>query len=248
MRQIILDTETTGLNARLGDRIIEVGCLEMVNRRFTGNNWHRYLNPDKAIEEGAKAVHGISDEFLTDKSRFADIASEFLEYVRDAELVIHNAAFDMEFLDAELARLKLGRMADHGVTVTDTLKLARELHPGKRNSLDALCERYEINNKHRTLHGALLDAELLAEVYLAMTRGQDSLAIGMDAGGDSRSTASESAQAGAAGAPVVPAAAQVRLKVLPASAEEIAAHDKVLAGIDKESGGKCAWLKAAKPT
>jgi DNA polymerase III subunit epsilon len=137
MRQIILDTETTGLNARLGDRIIEVGCLEMVNRRFTGNNWHRYLNPDKAIEEGAKAIHGISDEFLADKPRFADIASEFLEYVRDAELVIHNAAFDMEFLDAELARLKLGRMADHGVTVTDTLKLARELHPGKRNSLDA---------------------------------------------------------------------------------------------------------------
>lgn len=246
MRQIILDTETTGLNARLGDRIIEVGCLEMVNRRFTGNNWHRYLNPDKAIEEGAKAVHGISDEFLADKPRFADIASEFLEYVRDAELVIHNAAFDMEFLDAELARLKLGRMADHGVTVTDTLKMARELHPGKRNSLDALCERYEINNKHRTLHGALLDAELLAEVYLAMTRGQDSLAIGMDAGGDARGLAGQAAQA-AVDVIAASAAGRVRLKVLAASVEELAAHDKVLAGIDKESGGKCVWLKAGKP-
>jgi len=246
MRQIILDTETTGLNARLGDRIIEVGCLEMVNRRFTGNNWHRYLNPDKAIEEGAKAVHGISDEFLADKPRFADIAGEFLEYVRDAELVIHNAAFDMEFLDAELARLKLGRMADHGVTVTDTLKLARELHPGKRNSLDALCERYEVNNKHRTLHGALLDAELLAEVYLAMTRGQDSLAIGMDAGGDARSNAIETAQAEAAAALAALLTARVRLTVVQASAEEIAAHDKVLAGINKESGGKCVWLQVVK--
>jgi DNA polymerase-3 subunit epsilon len=246
MRQIILDTETTGLNARLGDRIIEVGCLEMVNRRFTGNNWHRYLNPDKAIEEGAKAVHGISDEFLADKPRFADIASEFLEYVRDAELVIHNAAFDMEFLDAELARLKLGRMADHGVTVTDTLKMARELHPGKRNSLDALCERYEINNKHRTLHGALLDAELLAEVYLAMTRGQDSLAIGMDAGGDARGHAAQAAQV-SVNVTAASAAGRVPLKVLEASDEELAAHDKVLAGIDKESGGKCVWLKAGKP-
>lgn len=247
MRQIILDTETTGLNARLGDRIIEVGCLEMVNRRFTGNNWHRYLNPDKAIEEGAKAVHGISDEFLADKPHFADIASEFLDYVRDAELVIHNAAFDMEFLDAELARLKLGCMADHGVTVTDTLKMARELHPGKRNSLDALCERYEINNKHRTLHGALLDAELLAEVYLAMTRGQDSLAIGMDAGGDPRGPIAQVAQARPVDAMAAAATGHVRLKVLPASDEERLAHDKVLAGIDKESGGRCVWLKAGKP-
>src|SRR3954466_10918937 len=180
MRQIILDTETTGLNARLGDRVIEVGCIEMVNRRFTGNNWHRYLNPEKAIEEGAKAVHGISDEFLADKPKFRDVCAEFLEYIRGAELIIHNAAFDIEFLDAEFARLDLGKVGDHGITVADTLKLARELHPGKRNSLDALCDRYEINNKHRTLHGALLDAELLAEVYLAMTRGQDSLAIGFE--------------------------------------------------------------------
>ena len=174
MRQIILDTETTGLNARLGDRIIEVGCIEMVNRRFTGNNWHRYLNPERAIEEGAKAVHGISEEFLADKPKFRDVATEFLEYIRGAELIIHNAAFDIEFLDAEFGRLAMGKVGDHGITVADTLKMARELHPGKRNSLDALCDRYEINNKHRTLHGALLDAELLAEVYVDLVGARQS--------------------------------------------------------------------------
>ena len=177
MRQIILDTETTGLNARLGDRIIEIGCIEMVNRRFTGNNWHSYVNPERKIEEGAKAVHGISDEFLADKRTFAELATEFIDYARGAELVIHNAAFDIEFLDAELGRAGLPNLSEHGITVTDTLKLARELHPGKRNSLDALCVRYQIDNTHRSLHGALLDAELLAEVYLAMTRGQNSLAL-----------------------------------------------------------------------
>ena len=236
MRQLILDTETTGLNARLGDRIIEIGCIEMVNRRFTGNNWHQYLNPERAIEEGAKAVHGISDEFLADKPRFADVAKEFVEYVRGAELVIHNAAFDIEFLDMEFDRLGLGKVADHGVSVVDTLRMARELHLGKRNSLDALCERYAVNNKHRTLHGALLDAELLADVYLAMTRGQDSLAIG--------------AESGTAGGAVEPdpalkvPLAPVRLKVVTASPEELAEHARVLAGIAKESGDKCIWLKA----
>jgi len=237
-RQIILDTETTGLSARLGDRIIEIGCIEMVNRRFTGNNWHTYVNPQRKIEEGAKAVHGITDEFLADKRKFAEIAREFMDYVRGAELVIHNAAFDIEFLDAELGRVGLPPLASHGVTVTDTLKLARELHPGKRNSLDALCDRYAIDNTHRTLHGALLDAELLAEIYLAMTRGQNSLAIepevtkateaGVMAGGDK------------AGAPAV----RPVLVVLQASDAELAEHARVLAGIEKESRGRCVWLAA----
>ena len=241
MRQIILDTETTGLNARLGDRIIEVGCVEMVSRRFTGNNWHRYVNPEKGIEEGAKAVHGISDEFLADKPKFADVVTEFLDYVRGAELVIHNAAFDIEFLDGELGRLGLGRLADYGVTVADTLKLARELHPGKRNSLDALCDRYQVANKHRTLHGALLDAELLAEVYLAMTRGQDSLAIGFNAGLDAGRDASQPAlREDAASARL----AKVKLVVLAASEEEQAAHQRFMAGLCKESGGKCVWPSA----
>lgn len=232
MRQVILDTETTGLNARLGDRIIEVGCIEMVNRRFTGNNWHRYVNPERQIEEGAKAVHGISDEFLADKPRFGDVAAEFLEYIRGAELIIHNAAFDIEFLDAEFGRLGLGKVSDHGVTVLDTLKLARELHPGKRNSLDALCDRYQVNNKQRTLHGAVLDAELLAEVYLAMTRGQDSLAIGLET----------PAPTPAAGIRTAGRVAKVKLMVISASAEEQAEHERLLAGINKEAGGKCVWL------
>ncbi len=232
MRQIILDTETTGLNARLGDRLIEIGCLEMVNRRFTGNNWHRYINPERRIEEGAKAVHGISEEFLSDKPKFADLAEEFLEYVRGAELVIHNAAFDMEFLDAEFGRIGKSRLADHEVTVCDTLKMARELHPGKRNSLDALCDRYQIDNTHRTLHGALLDAELLAEVYLAMTRGQNSLAIGVEA------TGSDSPRL------EVTRGKAVRLQVKTASSEELAAHGQLLADIEKESGGNCLWLRA----
>lgn len=232
MRQIILDTETTGLNARLGDRLIEIGCIEMVNRRFTGNNWHNYVNPERRIEEGAKAVHGISEEFLADKPKFADVAKEFVEYIRGAELIIHNAAFDIEFLDAEFGRTGLGKVADHGVTISDTLKMARELHPGKRNSLDALCDRYQINNNHRTLHGALLDAELLAEVYLAMTRGQNSLEMGVEA------PEPVAMEVGAETTRTRP----VRLVVLTADAEEQGAHDKLLAGIDKESGGRCVWL------
>lgn len=239
-RQIILDTETTGLNARLGDRIIEIGCIEMVNRRFTGNNWHRHINPERKIEEGAKAVHGISDESLLDKPKFADVAVEFVEYVRGAELIIHNAAFDVEFLDAEFGRVKMGRLAEHGVTIADTLKLARELHPGKRNSLDALCDRYQIDNAHRTLHGALLDAELLAEVYLAMTRGQDSLAIGLDS-----PEAPGTASAGAF--PAGNRRKRVKLVVVTATDEEQAAHDRLLAGIHKESGGKCVWLAEGLP-
>jgi len=227
-RQIVLDTETTGLNAKLGDRVIEIGCVELAGRRLTGNNWHRYLNPERESEPGALAVHGISNEFLLDKPRFAEVATEFLEYIRGAELIIHNAAFDVEFLNCELDRAGLPRVDVHCSSVFDTLKLAKDLHPGKRNSLDALCERYQIDNSHRTLHGALLDATLLAEVYLALTRGQDSLAIEEDA-------------------PRVPGAAGLSgearppLPVLMASAEELAAHEEQLERIAKESKGRCLW-------
>jgi DNA polymerase-3 subunit epsilon len=230
MRQIVLDTETTGLNAKLGDRVIEIGCIELLNRRPTGNHFHHYINPERASEEGAVKVHGISDEFLLDKPRFREIAAEFVEYVRDAELIIHNAPFDVEFLDQELALAKLPSLAQHCAAVTDTLKLAKELHPGKKNSLDALCERYSVNNAHRTLHGALLDAELLAEVYLAMTRGQDSLMMELD---------DVPAAATAAGAAI----ARAKLAVLAASEDELAAHASVLQDIEKESRGKCLWLK-----
>ena len=230
MRQIVLDTETTGLNARLGDRIIEIGCVELVSRRPSGNHFHRYLNPEREIEEGALRVHGLTAEFLHDKPRFADVAREFLDYVGGAELVIHNAAFDVEFLDAELERLGLGPLDRHVAGVVDTLRHARDLHPGKKNSLDALCERYQIDHSHRTLHGALLDAQLLAEVYLAMTRGQESLAIELEA----------PAAPAAVAAPGMPAE-RPHLVVLRATDEESAAHASVLAGIAKESKGQLVW-------
>ncbi len=234
-RQIVLDTETTGLNAKLGDRVIEIGCLELLNRRPTGNHFHHYLNPERASEEGAMKVHGISDEFLLDKPRFREIASEFAEYIRDAELIIHNAPFDVEFLEQELALAKLPPLAQHCAGVTDTLKLAKELHPGKKNSLDALCERYGVNNTHRTLHGALLDAELLAEVYLAMTRGQESLVMELE-----EAPAAECV----GGVPVE----RVRLTLLAATAEELAEHAGVLQDIQKQSKGKCVWLELAGET
>jgi DNA polymerase-3 subunit epsilon len=230
MRQIVLDTETTGLNARLGDRIIEIGCVELVNRRPTGNHFHRYVNPEREVEEGALRVHGITNEFLQDKPRFADIARELVGYLGGAELVIHNAAFDVEFLNAELERLELGPLDKHVATVVDTLRQARELHPGKKNSLDALCERYQIEHSHRTLHGALLDASLLAEVYLAMTRGQESLAIDLDA-------AARPAAVGGGR----PAGARPRLAVLYASEDEAAEHRRVLDQIAKESKGRLVW-------
>jgi len=229
MRQIVLDTETTGLNARLGDRIIEIGCVELVSRRLSGNHFHRYLNPEREVEEGALRVHGITNEFLQDKPRFADIAREFLEHVRGAELVIHNAAFDVEFLNIELEQLGLDRIESHVACVIDTLATARELHPGKRNSLDALCERYQIDNSHRTLHGALLDAELLAEAYLAMTRGQESLAIELEA----PPAAAVAARAGGGERP--------RLVVVCASEEELAEHVQVLQSIAKEAGAGVIW-------
>jgi DNA polymerase-3 subunit epsilon len=230
MRQIVLDTETTGLDPRSGHRIIEVACIEMVNRRFTGHHLHKYINPERQIDEGAQAVHGITLEFLADKPKFADIVDEFLEFINGAELIIHNAPFDIGFLNAELDRL--GRVPVGTICngVIDTLKMAKELHPGKRNSLDALCERYEIDNSSRTLHGALLDTELLADVFLAMTRGQNSLMIEPDT----------------APRPNIGADGQVRqrkpLLVRPASAEELAEHERVLKAIDKESKGACIWL------
>jgi DNA polymerase-3 subunit epsilon len=235
MRQIILDTETTGLNAKLGDRILEVGCVEMVDRRPTGNHFHRYINPERDSEEGALKVHGITTEFLQDKPKFREIAREFLDYIKGAELIIHNAAFDVEFLNAELAMVGMPVIQKHCAGIIDSLRLARELHPGKRNSLDALCERYEVQHGHRTLHGALLDASLLAEVYLAMTRGQNSLAIELEVPRTSLGLAH--------GLEIVRPA----LIVVSASADELAAHEQVLAAIDKESKGRCVWLEMSRP-
>jgi DNA polymerase-3 subunit epsilon len=230
MRQIVLDTETTGLNPKLGDRVIEIGCVELVSRRPSGNHFHRYLNPEREIEEGALRVHGITNEFLQDKPRFADVAREFLEYVSGAELVIHNAAFDIEFLNMELAALDMGPVERHIAGVVDTLRQARELHPGKKNTLDALCERYAVEHSHRTLHGALLDAQLLAEVYLAMTRGQESLAIGLETVADAAAVAAR-----------VVTGDRPPLIVVRAGADELADHVRVLEAIARESKGRLVW-------
>lgn len=225
-RQVILDTETTGLEWRQGDRVIEIGCIELVNRRPSGRRFHRYLNPQRPIGAGAQAVHGITDEFLADKPKFADIADELLEFLNGAEVIIHNAPFDVGFLDYELSLIERGPLADVCATITDTLKMARELRPGKKNSLDALCAEFGIDNSNRQLHGALLDAELLAEVYLAMTRGQESLMIALDAG-----VAMNFAFSGE----------RPPIRVLTPSAEELAEHERVLAEIDQASGGKTLW-------
>lgn len=230
MRQIILDTETTGLDWRNGHRVIEIGCVEMLNRSLTGRHYHVYLNPEREIDAEAEAVHGISLDFLADKPRFADIAEEFETFVRDAELIIHNAPFDVGFLDHELSRLGRQKLAATCAGVIDTLRMAKEQNPGKKASLDALCDRYEIDNGHRTLHGALLDAEILAEVYLAMTRGQESLIIGLDDSGPA-----VVAEGGATLTQRPP------LKVIRADAAELEAHERVLAEVAKASGGKCLW-------
>ncbi len=233
MRLIVLDTETTGLNPRSGDRIIEVGCVELINRRLTGNNFHYYINPERDSEEGALAVHGLTTEFLSDKPKFAEIAEELRDYISGAEIIIHNAPFDIGFLDAEFSRLNFPRFIDHVAKVTDTLVQAKEMHPGKRNSLDALCDRYGISNAHRALHGALLDAELLAEVYLAMTRGQNSLS--MDLGED------ETQAVDGASAEPIPLA---EITLLRASADELAQHEAVLDRLDKDVKGTCLWRTA----
>ena len=234
MRQIVLDTETTGLEPEQGHRIIEIGCVELCDPRLTGNNFHQYLQPDREIDEGAVEVHGITAEFLADKPRFTDIADDFLEYVRGAELIIHNAPFDVGFLDHELGSIEPESSTIGDIcAVTDTLALARKLHPGQRNSLDALCKRYEIDNTLRELHGALLDAEILADVYLAMTGGQTVLALDASSAGADGRTAT-----GIRRLPVD----RPTLKVVAATTEELRAHDERLQAINKASGGRCLWL------
>jgi DNA polymerase-3 subunit epsilon len=234
MRQIVLDTETTGLNPRSGDRIIEIGCVELVNRRLTGNNFHSYINPERDSEEGALAVHGLTTEFLSDKPKFAEIANELRDYVKDAEIIIHNAPFDLGFLDAEFDRMGFPSFREHVGSITDTLVQAKEMHPGKRNSLDALCDRYGISNAHRALHGALLDAELLAEVYLAMTRGQNSLTI--DLAAEETSMDSDSAIVDAPLGEII---------VLQAVEDELAEHEALLDKLDKDCKGTSVWRSAA---
>jgi DNA polymerase-3 subunit epsilon len=230
-RQIVLDTETTGLNARLGDRVIEIGCVELLSRRVTDRTFHSFVNPEREIEEGAARVHGIDREFLADKPKFSAIAAEFLNYVRGAELVIHNAEFDVEFLDRELALAGFGKLSEYVSGVVDSLAMARELHPAKKNSLDALCERYLVDNSHRTLHGALLDARLLAEVYLAMTRGQESLVMELET---------------PAAVAIAAAGIDVSLLiVLRASAEEAAAHERYLDALEKETKSAALWRRLA---
>ena len=238
MRQIVLDTETTGLEPAQGHRIIEIGCVELVNRQLTGNHYHQYLQPDREIDEGAIEVHGISNEFLVGKPRFADVVEDFLDFVRGAELIIHNAPFDVGFINAELARLgeERGRIEDH-CGILDTLTLAREMHPGQKNNLDALCKRYDIDNSHRELHGALLDSEILADVYLMMTGGQTSLLL------DGQNEPGSSGEAGIRRLD----GARPALRVIRASAEELTAHEGRLAAIDKASGGACVWHRGEEP-
>jgi DNA polymerase-3 subunit epsilon len=237
MRQIVLDTETTGLSAEAGDRIIEIGCVELVARKLTGNNKHFYLNPERDSHEDALKVHGISNEFLRDKPKFAAVADELLEYLAGAEVIIHNAPFDVAFLRKELELI--GRpciTAGHVTRITDTLAMAKEMYPGKRNSLDALCDRLEVDNSGRTLHGALLDAELLADVYINLTRGQDALLI-------------DEADAGSVSGIVTRIdLRQFTLPVLLANDQEAAAHEDVLKQLDKASGGKTVWRQLAIST
>ncbi|WP_034294042.1 DNA polymerase III subunit epsilon [Herbaspirillum sp. RV1423] len=230
MRQIVLDTETTGLNARTGDRVIEIGCVELLNRQLTGNNLHFYINPERDSEEGALAVHGLTTEFLSDKPKFAEIADEFRDYVRGAEIIIHNAPFDVGFLDAEFRLLGLASFKEHVDNIVDSLQMAKEQHPGRRNSLDALCDRYGISNAHRTLHGGLLDAALLAEVYLAMTRGQNSLTMDL--------SDSDGGEEGEAELELTPLADII---VVAADEEEQGLHETVLNALDKEVKGTCVW-------
>jgi DNA polymerase III subunit epsilon len=236
MRQIFLDTETTGLSAANGDRVIEIGCVELINRKLTRNNKHFYLNPGRDSHEDALKVHGISNEFLKDKPKFAEVADEFLDYCAGAEIIIHNAPFDLSFLNKELELIGRPSFKGFVASVTDTLVMAKEMYPGKRNSLDALCDRLGVDNSGRTLHGALLDAELLADMYINLTRGQDALLID-----------------GGAGQGTVDSAIQVdlsslKLDVLLANEQETAAHEEVLNQIDKASKGKTVWRSAFQPT
>jgi len=231
MRQIILDTETTGLEVRQGHRLIEIACIEMVERRLTGRHYQTYLNPDRRIDEGARQVTGIEDEFLLDKPRFAEVADEFLAFIDGAELVIHNASFDVGFLDAELAMLSngSGSISDR-CSVLDTLKMARELYPGQRNSLDALCKRLGVDNSRRDLHGGLIDAQLLGDVYLAMTSGQVAFDLGFNSASEQKQTAVQA-----------PVTLRARPRILRAATDELMLHEQRLDALDKSSGGKSVW-------
>ena len=229
MRQIVLDTETTGFYANHADnpdRMVEIGCVELVNRKLTGNNLHFYLNPGRDSDEGALRVHGLTTEFLSDKPKFEEIAQQLVDYVADAEIIIHNAPFDLSFLDMELARTGRPVFKDYAASIVDTLVMAKEMFPGKRNSLDALCDRLEVDRSGRVLHGALLDAELLADVYINLTRGQDALLIDAGSGEDKESAAVRIDLRG------------FDLPVIAANAQELAAHEEVLVQLDKSSGGK----------
>ncbi len=233
MRQVFLDTETTGLHAEGGDRVIEIGCVELVNRKLTGNNLHFYLNPGRDSHEEALAIHGITTEFLRDKPKFEEVVEALLEYLQDAHVIIHNAAFDVGFLNTELKLAGRPAFKEHVASVVDTLVMAKEMFPGKRNSLNALCDRLGVDNSGRTLHGALLDAELLADVYINLTRGQDALLMEAASSSDAASVATRQDLS------------SFVLPVLQANAQEIAAHEDVLAQIDKSSAGKTTWRKAA---
>lgn len=238
MRQIVLDTETTGLEPAEGHRVIEIGCVELVNRRPTGRTFHQYLNPEREIDRGAEDVHGLSNAFLADKPLFRDIAAEFLAFVEGAELVIHNAAFDVGFLDAELARLEPAVAPLAAVcTVLDTLMLARQAHPGQRNSLDALCKRYSVDNSGRDLHGALLDAQLLAEVFLAMTGGQAELGLAAESADQPGATRKRARKINRKG---------LTLVVQRATVEELAAHEAALDRLDQATGRPCLWRRPAR--
>ncbi len=237
MRQIVLDTETTGLEASQGHRIIEIGCVELMNRRLTGRHFHQYINPQREVDAGAFQVHGISNEMLADKPTFSQIVNEFDAFVGDADLIIHNAAFDMGFIAAEYGRLNSPPAAlQSRCKIIDTLLLARAKHPGQKNNLDALCKRYGVDNSQRDLHGALLDAEILADVYLLMTGGQTALSLGGNQSGnkDSGSSASEIKRLVATRKP---------LPIIMSTAEELELHQQKLAAIQKSSGGSCVWLK-----
>jgi DNA polymerase III subunit epsilon len=233
VRQVVIDTETTGLDPTLGHRIIEIAAVEIVDRRLTGNNFHRYVDPERDSEEAALQIHGLTREFLSDKPKFKDVVQEFLEFVQGAELVIHNAGFDIAFIDWELSLLYMQPVATCCACVIDTLKIAREMHPGKRNALDSLCDRYQIDNSARTLHGALLDAQLLAEVYLAMTRGQESLLIDEDM----------------LEITIAPVRGERRARgvmVLLASAEEMESHEQALVDIARACGRPTVWQRLAE--
>lgn len=238
MRQVVLDTETTGLETAQDHRIIEIGCVELVNRRLTGRHYHQYINPERAVDAGAFEVHGISNEMLADKPVFAQIAEDFLAFIGDAELIIHNAPFDIGFIDHELRKLNPAHQSiTQRCSVIDSLLLARSKHPGQKNHLDALCKRYGVDNSQRELHGALLDAEILADVYLAMTGGQTALSLGGNqAKGDTGSNVSEIRRLSPNRRP---------LPVIQASSEELQAHQEKLTAIDKSSGGNCIWLQVA---